>query len=208
MPTTIDQFFAIVQICQNLSTLQNNMRANVQSIKSSHDNPGAVLSTVAAAYTAGSGQLIVQDASATGFGQYLIGLNNAAKTILTVTAKSGNILTVVAKQNDANAAIGIQVRTVSNLFQDFPATQQALRELGTAFLQRLQMNQTIYDAYPNEVTAGAQGVGIIPADVSTVQTLLVDWATTLSTVVITTQTQLDNGVASLLAAVPPAMLPF
>jgi hypothetical protein len=208
MPTTIDQFFAVVQICQNLSTLQNNMRSNVQAIKASHDSPGAVLSTVAAAYTAGSGQLIVADASATAFGQALIGLNNAAKTVLLVTAKNGNILTVTVKQNDQNAAVGVQVRTVSNLFQDFPATQQAMRELGAAFLQRLQMNQNIYDAYPTEVTNGATGVGIVPADVGTVQDLLKTWSTTLSTVVITTQAQLDNGVSALLAAVPPAMLPF
>jgi hypothetical protein len=208
MPTTIDQFFAIVQICQNLSTMQNTMRANVQAIKTSHDAPGAVLTTVATAYVAGSGTLVVADASATAFGQVLIGLNNAQHTVLLVTAKNGNTLTVTTKQNPGNAAVGVQVRTVSNLFEDFPATQQAMRDLGTAFLQRLAMNQTIYDTYPTEVNAGAVGVGIIPADVGTVQNLLVTWATTLSTVVITTQAQLDNGVTALLAAVPPAMLPF
>ena len=35
MPTTVDRFFAVVEICQNLSTMQNNMRANVQIIQSS-----------------------------------------------------------------------------------------------------------------------------------------------------------------------------
>jgi hypothetical protein len=33
MPTTIDRFFAVVQLCQNLSTMQNNMRANVVTIQ-------------------------------------------------------------------------------------------------------------------------------------------------------------------------------
>jgi hypothetical protein len=209
MPTTIDQFFAIVQICQNLSTMQNNMRANVQTIKTSHDAPGAVLSTVAGpGYVAGSGQLIVADGASAAFGQAVIGLNNSAHTVLRVTAKNGNTLTVTAKQNDQNASVGTQVRTVSNLFEDFPATQQAMRDLGTAFQQRLAMNQSIYDNYPTEVTNGALGVGIVPAEVSSVQSLLVTWATNLSTAIITTQTQLDNGVAAVLANVPPAMLPF
>lgn len=35
MPTTVDRFFAVVQICQNLSTMQNNMRANVVTIQTS-----------------------------------------------------------------------------------------------------------------------------------------------------------------------------
>lgn len=207
MPTTIDQFFAIVQICQNLSTMQNNMRANVQAIKASHDAPGALLTTVAQAYVAGSGTLIVASA-APAANQTIIGLNNSAHTVLRVTDKVGATLTVVAKQNDQNAAVGVQVRAVSNLFEDFPATQQAMRDLGSAFLQRLAMNHTIYDAYPTEVTNGALGVGIAPADVGSVQTLLVTWATNLSTAVITNQTQLDNGVAAVLANVPPAMLPF
>ena len=208
MPTTIDAFFAIVQIAQNLSTMQNNMRANVQAIKASHDAPGALLTTVGQAYVAGSGTLIVANGGVQAANQTLIGLNNAAHTVLRVTAKAGATLTVVAKQNDQNAAVGVQVRAVSNLFEDFPATQQAMRDLGAAFLQRLAMNQTIYDAYPTEVNNGALGVGIAPADVGSVQTLLVTWATNLSTAVITNQTQLDNGVAAVLANVPPAMLPF
>ena len=35
MPTTVDRFFAVVQICQNQATMQNNMRANVQTIQAS-----------------------------------------------------------------------------------------------------------------------------------------------------------------------------
>jgi hypothetical protein len=209
LPTTIDQFFAIVQICQNLSTMQNSVRTNVQTIKSSHDAPGAVLSTVAGTgYVAGSGQLIVADGSSPAYGQALIGLNNTLHTVLQVTAKTGNTLTVTVKQHDQNAAVGTQVRTVSNLFEDFPATQQAMRDLGNALLQRLAANQTIYDAHPTEVENGALGVGIVPADVGTIQNLLVTNATSLSTAVITTQAQLDNAVAAILANVPAAMLPF
>ena len=33
MPTTIDAFFAVVEICQNNSTMQNNMRANVVNLQ-------------------------------------------------------------------------------------------------------------------------------------------------------------------------------
>ncbi len=33
MPTTIDRFFGVVQLCQNLSTMQNNMRRNVVIIQ-------------------------------------------------------------------------------------------------------------------------------------------------------------------------------
>ena len=33
MPTTIDRFFSVVQLCQNLATMQNNMRRNVVVIQ-------------------------------------------------------------------------------------------------------------------------------------------------------------------------------
>ena len=133
MPTTIDRFFAVVQICQNLSTMQNNMRRNVQTIQASKN--------------------------------------------------AGTIPT-------------------------FAAAQQATRDLGNAFLQRLALNQTIMTNFPTELSAGAIVVGITPADVTNVQALLVTWATNLNTAVITNQTQMDNGVAAVLANVPEAMLPF
>jgi hypothetical protein len=38
--------------------------------------------------------------------------------------------------------------------------------------------------------------------------LLLTWATTMSTATITNQTELDNGVAAILANVPQSMLPF
>jgi hypothetical protein len=50
MPTTIDRFFAVVQLCQNLATMQNNMRANVQGIKASKD--AGTIPTFAAAQVA------------------------------------------------------------------------------------------------------------------------------------------------------------
>lgn len=133
MPTTIDRFFGVVQLCQNLSTMQNNMRANVQTIQ-------------------------------------------AAKN-------AGTIPT-------------------------FAAAQQAVRDLGAAFLQRLAMNKAIYDAHSTEVAAGAAALGIAAGDMAAVHGNLMTWATNLNIATITNQTQLDNGVAAVLANVPSAMLPF
>lgn len=133
MPTTIDRFFAVVQLCQNLATMQNNMRANVQIIQT-----------------------------------------------------------------------GVAAGTIPT----FAAAQQAVRDLGTAFLQRLDMNAAVVTAHAADVQAGAEALGIIYADMTSVYTLLRQWATTMSTATITNQTQLDNGVAAILANVPASMLPF
>jgi hypothetical protein len=133
MPTTIDRFFGVVQLCQNLSTMQNNMRRNV---------------------------VIIQEGVAAG-------------TIPT-----------------------------------FAAAQTATRALGTAFLQRLDMNAAVVQAFPAEVQAGATALGISFTDMTDVYNNLRTWATNLSTATITNQTQLDNGVAAVLANVPAAMLPF
>lgn len=135
-PTTIDRFYAVVEITQNLSTMQNNMRANVQIIQHSAETPG------------------------------------------------------------------------QPLFQDWPRVQKATQDLGTAFLQRLALNQTIMTNFPTELSAGATALGILPSDVTAVQALLVDWSSRLATATITNQTQLDAGVAAVLANVPAAMLPF
>jgi hypothetical protein len=134
--TTIDRFFGVVQLCQNLSTMQNNMRQNVQIIQAGVTNPQ------------------------------------------------------------------------SALFNNFPAAQQATRDLGAAFLQRLSMNKAIADTYTQDVIAGSQALGIGPGDMQAVYDLLFLWATNLNTAVITNQTQLDNGVAAVLANVPQSMLPF
>lgn len=133
MPTTIDRFFGVVQLCQNLATMQNNMRANVQTIQ-------------------------------------------AAKN-------AGTIPT-------------------------FAVCQQALRDLGNAFLRRLDMNAAVVANFNAEVQAGAAALGISFTDMTNVYTNLRTWATNLSTAVVTNQTQLDNGVAAVLANVPAAMLPF
>jgi hypothetical protein len=136
MPTTIDAFFAVVEICQNLSTMQNNMRTNVVQIQGSfHNGPGPL---------------------------------------------QGNL----------------------------PATQQAIRELGNAFSQRLAFNQTIMTAYPAQLTTAAVALGISPTDVTNIQALLVLWSNNLKTAVFNVVADLDNGVTSLLAAVTVAMLPF
>jgi len=133
MPTTIDRFFAVVQLCQNLSTMQNNMRANVQIIQ-------------------------------------------AGKNAGTITT--------------------------------FEAAQVAVRALGTAFLQRLDMNAAIVTAYTAEVQAGSTALGISFTDMTSVYNNLRTWATNLNTATITNQAELDNVVAAVLANVPASMLPF
>lgn len=133
MPTTIDRFFGVVQLCQNLATMQNNMRANVQIIQA----------------------------------------GKAAGTIAT-----------------------------------FADAQKATRDLGAAFLQRLDLNAAIVQQYSADVQAGAAAIGINFTDMTNVYNNLRTWATNLSTATITNQTQLDNGVAAVLANVPAAMLPF
>ncbi|HJT92446.1 MAG TPA: hypothetical protein VJ777_10940 [Mycobacterium sp.] len=204
---TIERMYAVIQLCQNLSTMQNNMRANVQAIKASHDTPGAVVTTVAGGYTAGSGTLTVANAAAISVGT-LLGLNNAAHTVLLVTGKNGNVLTVVVKQNDADAATGVAVASVSALFEDFPATQQAVRDLGRAFLQRLDLNAAVVTPHATEVSDGAAALGILFQDMTDRYNLLRTWATNLNTATITNQTELDNGVAAVLANVPASILPF
>jgi hypothetical protein len=130
---TLERFYAVVQLCQNLSTMQNNMRANVVAIQ-------------------------------------------AAKN-------AGTIPT-------------------------FADAQTAVRALGAAFLQRLNLNAAIVTAQPTAVSDGAAALGILMADMTARYNLLVTNATNLSTATVTNQTQLDNGVAAILANVPASMLPF
>lgn len=130
---TIERFYAVVQLCQNLSTMQNNMRANVVTIQQ-----------------------------------------------------------------------GVAAGTIPT----FAAAQQATRDLGTAFLQRLDLNAAVVTPHVTEVTDGAAALGILFTDMVARYDLLRTWATNLSTATITNQTQLDNGVNAVLANVPASMLPF
>jgi hypothetical protein len=133
---TIERYFGVNQLCQNLATMQNNMRTNVVVLQTSAETPG------------------------------------------------------------------------QPLYQDWPAVQQAVRDLGTAFLQRLALNDAIVQAHQTEVRDGGAALGIVGTDMADRYALLLTWATTLSTATITNQTQLDNGVAAVLANVPQSMLPF
>lgn len=130
---TLERFYAIVQLTQNIATMQNNMRANVVTIQQ-----------------------------------------------------------------------GVAAGTIPS----FAAAQQATRALGSAFLQRLAMNAGIVTAHPTEVNDGAAALGILMTDMTDRYNLLLTWATTMSTATITNQTELDNGVAAILANVPASMLPF
>ena len=131
-PTTIDRFYSVVQITQNLSTMQNNMRSNVQIIQTSQH----------------------------------------AGTITLAKA------------------------------------QQAFHDLGVAFNQRLASNQAIMDAFPTQLSAGATAIGVAPSDVTSVQALLVTWATNIQNASFATQADMDTLVSNVLANVPAAMLPF
>src|SRR3990167_7683867 len=132
MPTTVDRFFAVVQVCQNLATMQNNMRKNVQVIQSSFHGGGG----------------------------------------LTVTP------------------------------------QKAFSDLGAAFNQRLELNKAVMTAFPTQLSAGATALGIAPSDVTSIQNLLVIWATNLQNNAVFTLADCDTLVANVLANVPAAMLPF
>src|SRR3990167_533408 len=131
MPTTVDRFFAVVQVCQNLATMQNNMRKNVQVIQSSFHGGG-----------------------------------------LTVTPK------------------------------------KAFSDLGAAFNQRLELNRVVMTAFPTQLSAGATALGIAPSDVTSIQNLLVTWATNLQNNTVVTLADCDTLVSNVLANVPAAMLPF
>lgn len=72
-----------------------------------------ISTTVDSAYTAGSGSLVVADA--TGMpttGNFRVRLGNTAGSILRVTARSGTTLTVDVEQDDGNASVGDTVTLV------------------------------------------------------------------------------------------------
>ena len=132
--TSIDRFFSVVQICQNIATMQNNMRANVLILQNS--------------YTSG--------------------------------ALAGNL----------------------------SGAQQAYRDLGTAFAQRLAFNQDVMSNYTSQLAAGAAAIGVQSTDVSARQQLLVNVSSGLATAVFTSSSDVIAGTNQVLTLVPVAMLPF
>lgn len=139
-PTTIDRFFGVVQICQNIATMQNNMRDNVVILRN--------------AYTSGG--------------------------------PTGN----------------------SPLLNNLSAAQQAYRDLGTAFQQRLTMNQAVMSAFPIQLAAGANAIGVTSSDVTGRQQLLVNVSSGLVTAVFTSSGDVIAGTNTVLNTVPVAMLAF
>ncbi len=133
---TIERFYAVVQLCQNLSTMQNNMRKNAQFYQTESQTPGRPM------------------------------------------------------------------------FQNYPLLQQAVRDDGLGFLQRLDMNAASVTPHVTEVTDGAAALGILFADMTNRYNLLRTEATSLNTATITDQTTLDAVVTSVLANIPASMLPF
>lgn len=66
-----------------------------------------IRTTVAVPYTAGSGTLVVADATGMpAIGNFRVRLGNAAGSILRVTARAGTTLTVDVEQDDGNAVVG------------------------------------------------------------------------------------------------------
>jgi hypothetical protein len=116
---------------------------------------------------------------------------------------------VADMQNNMRANVQIiQAAKNAGTIPTFAAAQQAFRDLGSAFLSRIA---TLTTLVANNLTAlqnGTAALGITWTDITDMKTLLTTWATNLSTATITTQTQLDNSVAALLAAVPAAIQPY
>jgi hypothetical protein len=136
MPTTIDRFIAVYQLCQQIAGMQNDMRASAQIIQSGFSNPA------------------------------------------------------------------------SELFNDLPLVQQRTRDAGAAYLSRIAVLTTLATNFSGDLATGFTALGISPTDVTALRTLLTTWATNLHTATITSQIQLNNQVAALLAAVPAAMQPY
>ena len=139
-PTTIDRFFGVVQICQNIATMQNNMRDNVTFLQ--------------AQFTSG-------------------GINGT-----------------------------------STLQGDLVGTQKAYRDLGTAFQQRLALNQNVLSAWPTQLSAGATAIGVLSSDVTARQQLLVNVSSGLVNAVFTSSSDVITGTNQVLNTVPVAMLAF
>lgn len=102
----------------------------------------------------------------------------------------------------------IQAAKNAGTIPTFAAAQQAFRDLGAAFLTRIATLTTLVTNNLTAVQNGTAAFGITWADVTTTKDLLNTWATNLSTATITNQTQMDNSVAALLAAVPAAIQPY
>jgi hypothetical protein len=136
MPTTIDRFFAVVQICQNIATMQNNMRSNVVSLQNQ--------------YTSGAPPLL----------------------------------------------------------NDLSATQQAYRDLGRAFQQRLTFNQTVMSNFPTQLAAGAAAIGVQTTDVTAMQNLLVNVSSGLAQAVFTSSGDVISATNTVLSMVSSSMLAF
>lgn len=116
---------------------------------------------------------------------------------------------VADMQNNMRANVQIiQAAKNAGTIPTFAAAQQAFRDLGNAFLSRIATLTTLVSNNLAPLQAGTTALGITWTDITDMKTLLTTWATNLSTATITSQAQMDNSVAALLAAVPAAMQPY
>ena len=112
-------------------------------------------------------------------------------------------------QNNMRAnTVVIQAAKNDGTIPTFAAAQTAFRALGTAFLSRIATLTTLVTDNLAAMQAGTAAIGVVWTDITDMKAVLTTWATNLSTATTTNQTQMDNSVAALLAAVPAAMQPY
>jgi hypothetical protein len=102
----------------------------------------------------------------------------------------------------------IQAAKNAGTIPTFAAAQQAFRDLGAAFLTRIAVLTTLVTNNLTAMQNGTAAIGIVWTDVTDSKAVLTTWATNLSTATITNQTQMDNSVAALLAAVDAEIQPY
>jgi hypothetical protein len=96
----------------------------------------------------------------------------------------------------------------SPLLNNLPATQAAVRTFGLAVLQAIAPLSAAFTSFPTQITAAAVAPLPLLTDLQAAYNLIFTWATNMNTAVFNTSADLDNGVASLLAAVPDTILPY
>ncbi len=102
----------------------------------------------------------------------------------------------------------IQAAKNAGTIPTFAAAQQAFRDLGNAFLARINKLTTLVTNNLTAAQDGTAALGVLWTDITDRKAILTTWATNLSTATITNQTQMDNSVSALLAAVPAAIQPY
>jgi hypothetical protein len=137
---------------------------------------------------------------------------NTLERFITVSQLSDNLARMsrnmrqIVQQVKADKDAGRVVGPPPGHVMTFADAQASIRNTGQSFLDRLAMNAAVVTPHVTEVTDGAAALGIQFTDMTARYNLLLTWATTMNTAVITNQTELDNGVAAILAAISDTIL--